>query len=111
MIILRIELMFELVKIFFSAITLVSIWLMSNAYEKSMFDYSVLVIPDMQKDTSHFMKLWYSFTSDFFFYAINIIPIAVTYVRMNDSRPRCFYYFFLVFGIDAMSAMLKLHRH
>ena len=103
--------MFEFVKIFFSLITLVSIWLMSNAYEKSMFEYSVLVIPGMQNDTSHFMKLWYAFTSDFFFYAINIIPIAVTYVRMNDSRPRCFYYFFLVFGIDAMSAMLKLHRH
>ena len=99
-----------LIKAGISIGSLVVIILLAQAYHDSLFERSLTLIPELQKDLSENGKTAWNLTSDFIFYSVSVLPLALAYIRL-ETRPRCIYYFLLSHGVFAIANILKLNLH
>ena len=68
------------------------------------------MIPELQQGASPFKQAAWHFYSNAGLATINVLPIALTYMLI-EQRSHCFYYVFIVVGIEACSNILKLQNH
>ena len=67
-------------KLAFAFACLFFIVVIDKTYQTTLFDYSITVIPDLQKDLSSFQKWGLNFSSDFIYYGLNFAPYIITYL-------------------------------
>ena len=66
-------------KLAFAFACLFFIVVIDKTYQTTLFDYSITVIPDLQKDLSRFQKWGLNFSSDFIYWGFNFAPYIITY--------------------------------
>ena len=97
-------------KLAFAFACLFFIVVIDKTYQTTLFDYSITVIPDLQKDVSSYQKWFLNFSSNFIYFNLNLAPYFITYFLI-EQRERTFYYVFNACVLDATGFILKLASH
>ena len=100
----------DLLKLTFSGIALFTILIIQQSFVETYFDKSLEFIPKLQADVSDFKEgAWLAYTH-IGLALETTLPIVIPYLFISQ-RARCFYYVFVIFGIDAVTSVAKLNYH
>ena len=75
-----------------------------------MFERSLTLIPELQKDLNEVSIMTWVFISDTLQENIAFVPLALTYFILQE-RPRCVYFVFIYYGIEFVYKMIKMSLH